>query len=123
MKVHGVEFSDHDVVNPDDYDAYKDNRVWVFHDHGSVLGVVIMPDMSDAFDELADSGKIDHLIVSDEEMGDYELDEEGRLEDERVGHLGNAGEPFDVESVGVYELAEPKFSLTALLERQERDGG
>jgi len=112
----GIKFTDDDVVNIDDFDAYNGNRVWIFHDHGSVIGVVIMPDLQDALDELADSGKLDHLGVKQELVTFDEKDQCYRGPDgEDLSLLGNAGEPFDIDCLGIYELPMPKMSLVALL--------
>ncbi len=120
MEIHGIKFSDDDVVNPDDFNAWNKPRVFVFHDHGFVLGVVIQPNLQDAFDELADSGNIDHLMASEgvlvfDESMQCDIGPDG----EQLTRLGNASEPFDVETVNFIELPEPKFSLVALLEAEQ----
>lgn len=124
MEIHGIKFTDDDVVNPDDFGAWNKPRVFIFHDHGFVLGVVIQPNLQDAFDELADSGKIDHLMLGDEvvtfdEANQCDIGPDG----EQLTRLGNAGETFDVETVGFIEVEEPAFSLVGLLEVAQRNNG
>lgn len=123
-KVHGCEisFSDSDVVNPTEY-AYMVNdegklshpygmRPWLLHDHGFTLAVVFATCKGDAIDEAVDAGKLDRFKVADEDLSDYGDTEEER--DERLSYLGNASEPFDIESLGVVELTNPPFSMVAL---------
>jgi len=108
------QFSDSDVVNPDDYipkGEYNPHNVrpWLLHHEGLSLAIVFAECLQDALDEAADAGKLDRFQVAEEDMGDYGDDEEG------ITRLGNASEPFDIESVGVLELPNPPFSFCALL--------
>ena len=108
-----IKFSDSDVVNPDDYIAegqYNPHRVrpWLLHDHGFVLAVVIADCLQDALDIAVDESKLDCFQVSEKDMADYGPDEEG------ITRLGNAGEAFDIESLGAIELPNPPFSFVAL---------
>jgi hypothetical protein len=103
--------ADEDFVNPEEFASYAYDRkkpsVFLFHDHGAVLAVVVADDLQDALDIAADEDKLDRFQVQGEELKDYE-DEEG------LSFLGNAGEPFDIESLGVEQLPFPPFSPVAL---------
>ena len=79
----------------------------MLHDHGFVLAVVFADCLQDALDIAVDNDKLDRFQVTDNEMSDYP-DEEG------LSFLGNASEPFDIESLGAIELPNPKFSFVAL---------
>lgn len=102
---HDLRFSDSDVINPDDWipaNEYNPHQVrpFLFLDHGFTAGVAFADCLQDAFDTLADSGKIDGMKIGPAEMSDYP-------EGEGISYLGNASEPFDVESLTVVELPNP----------------
>ena len=110
-----ITFTDRDVVNPDDFIPQNESNPhhihpFLFHDHGFAVGVVFAEHLQDALDILADSGKIDGVRIADSELDDYGPEEEG------ISFLGNAGEPFDVDSLGVLELPNPPFSFCALFQ-------
>lgn len=115
-----IGFADGDVVNADAFipdGTYNPHgvRPWLLHDHGVCLAVVFADCLQDALDEAADAGKLDRYQVSEKEMGDYEPDGGG------LCYLGNAGEPFDIESLGVVELPNPKFSFVALFNAHQQE--
>ena len=121
----GIRFTDADVVNPRDYTAegdYNPHRVrpWLLHDHGFVLAVVFASCEQDALDEAVDAGKLDRYMLdaSDpqtrQDYGNSQPDGSWDWHD-GVSFLGNAGEPFDIESLGMVELPTPPFSFCALL--------
>jgi hypothetical protein len=106
--------SDNDVVNPTDYiPKWVFNpyyvRPWLLHDHGFPVAIVFASCPQDALDAAADVGKLDGFRVIGAKLADYGDDEEG------ITLLGNASEPFDIESVGVLELPNPPLSFCALL--------
>lgn len=106
----GVRFTDADVVNPDEYDPDPRRRAgacvpWLLHDHGFALCVVFASCEQDALDEAVDHDKLDRYLVTD--WADYPK-EEGLM------FLGNASEPFDIESLAIVRLPNPPFSFVAL---------
>ncbi len=109
-----IKFADADIVNAGEFIAANDSynprhiRPWLFHDHGFTIGVVFAGSLQDALDELADSGRLDRFAIAESDLADYGPEEEG------IDHLGNAGEPFDIESLGYVELPNPAFSFVAL---------
>jgi hypothetical protein len=108
----GVRFSDQDIVNQEDFipqGEYNPHNVhgFLLHDHGICLAVIFADNVGDALDIAADEGKLEHFRVTEEDLGDYE-DEEG------LSFLGNAGEPFDIESIGYLDLPNPQFSFCKL---------
>jgi len=112
-KIDGYEFkfSDSDVANPDDWipaGEYNPHNVhpFLFHDHGFTVAVVFAGNLQDALDTLADENKIDGFQIAPEDLKDYP-DEEG------ITFLGNASEPFDIESLGVVEMPNPARSFAA----------
>jgi len=110
-----ITFTDNDVVNPTDFIAKGDYnphkvRPFLIHDHGFVLAITFADCLSDALDAAVDAGKLDAFKVSDDDLAEYGPDEDG------IARLGNAGEPFDVETLGVEELPTPPFSFVALFE-------
>lgn len=112
-KIDGYEFtfSDKDVANPDDWipaGEYNPHNVhpFLFHDHGFTVAVVFAGNLQDALDTLVDENKIDGFQIAPEDLKDYP-DEEG------ITYLGNASEPFDIESLGVVEMPNPARSFAA----------
>ena len=124
-EVHGVKFSDKDVINGENFDpqgTYNPHGIhpFLFHNEGFVLGVVFASSLQDAFDELVDANKIDHFQISEEEMKDYP-DRENGDPDDRITFLGNASEPFDIEGIDVIELRNPPFSFVAQFKAYQED--
>ena len=76
-----------------------------------MLAVVFADCLQDALDIAADNGKLDRFRVTEEDAADYP-------DDEGLTFLGNASEAFDIESRGVEELPNPRFSFVALLSAQ-----
>lgn len=112
-KFNEITFTDNDVVNPDDYIASGHSnphriRPWLLHDHGFTVAVVFADCLQDALDAAVDAGKLDAFQVSEDDLAEYGSDEDG------ISRLGNAGEPFDIEALGVEELPTPPFSFVAL---------
>ena len=112
-EIHGITFDDFDVVEPDEYiPAGEYNpynvRPWLLHDHGFPLAVVFASCLQDALDAAVDADKLDRFMVTD---ADYEA----QGDDNPLAYLGNACEPFDIESIGFVELSNPPLSFCALL--------
>lgn len=112
----GIKFSDDDVVNLDDciwkgeYNPHN-VRPWLLHDHGFILAIVFADCLQDALDEAVDNDKLDSFQVTEEDLKDYDEDS--------LAHLGNAGEPFDLEGVGAFELPTPTLSFCGLFQLEE----
>jgi hypothetical protein len=109
----GISFSDEDVVNVDDWipeGDYNPHRVrpWLLHDHGYTVAVAFGSCEGDAIDSAVDAGKLDRFQITGADQADYEDD------DERIAYLGNAGEPFDIESLGIIELDNPRMSFAVV---------
>lgn len=141
-KYREIAFSDQDVVNPEDFipanDSYNPHRVrpWLIHEQGFTLAVVFASTEQDALDIAVDNHKLDDFLVdlTDKyERGDYLTSDFSKrafgeeevpefIDSEGVKYwwkiepafLGNASEPFDIESVGMIELPTPTFSFVAL---------
>jgi hypothetical protein len=111
-EIQGVKFTDADIANPDDFipaGGYNPHNIHPFllHDHGFTVAVVFASHLQDALDIAVDENKLDRYLIAEADLGDYP-------NDEGISHLGNAGEPFDIESLGVIEFTNPKFSFVAL---------
>lgn len=141
-KYNEIAFTDADVVNPDDFIPLGESnphkvRPWLFHDHGFVIAVVFADCLQDALDIAADAGKLDRFQIDPKNPLDREdylikdvptpgfypdipafIDEEGGKwfwkEGYEPTYLGNAGEPFDIESLGMEELPNVPFSFVTL---------
>jgi hypothetical protein len=112
-----IKIGDEDVVNPDALSMMrKGYKAHIFHDHGVCLAVVIQEYdgycCADALDEAIDSGKLDRFKITEAERADYEVNGEWN---DRVSFLGNAGEPFDIESLGMFDISIPAVPLCTLL--------
>lgn len=106
-----ISFSDADVVNPDNWIAKGESnphnvRPWLLHDHGFALAVVFADCLQDALDEAVDANKLDAFKIDPSNMADYP-------HEEGISFLGNASEPFDIESVEFVELPNVVRSFAA----------
>jgi hypothetical protein len=113
MGIYDLSFTDADVVEPREFIPAGEfnphnSRPWYVHNAGFCLGVTFASCESDALDILADNGKLDTFKVEEADMADYGDEEEG------ITRLGNAGEPFDIESVDIFALPAPAFSFAAM---------
>lgn len=109
---HDFTFDDSDVANPDDWiPAGESNphnvRPFLFHDHGFTVCVVFADCLQDALDTAVDENRMDRYLIGESDLADYGAD------GERITYLGNASEPFDIESLGVVELPNPPRSFAA----------
>lgn len=115
-KYEEITFSDHDVVNPDDYFmnvGCGDYKPYLIHDHGFTLAIVFALCEQDALDIAADEGRLDSFKIDEEELQkDYEPECKG------VTFLGNTGEPYDIQTLGMIELPNPKFSFCAIFNKE-----
>ncbi len=124
-KFQEITFTDADVCNPDDWipaGEYNPHNVrpWLLHDHGFVICIVFADCLQDALDEAVDQNKMDRYLIEEERntpgtkglpASDYPT--LGTDEEEGITRLGNASEPFDIESLGVIELPNPPRSFVA----------
>lgn len=141
-KFREIQFSDANVVNKEDFipeGEYNPHRVrpWLLHDHGFVLAIVFASSLQDALDTAVDEGVLDRYEIdptNEKEREDYMvkdvvppgsdpncpdfMDKDGGKwwwqEGKEPAYLGNAGEPFDIESLQYEELPNPPFSFVAL---------
>jgi hypothetical protein len=102
------QFSDTDIVNPDDcIPAGESNphnvHAFVLHDAGFVQAVVFADCLQDAIDEAVDAKKLEQFAIGDNEMADY-TDDDGRL-----SYLGNYGRAFDIETLDAFEIPASKW--------------
>lgn len=109
-------FDDTDVVNAEDY-RHFDGRAFLLHDAGFTVAVVFASCLQDAIDEAVDDNRLDRFKVAPEELADYGDTEEER--DEQLSYLGNASEPFDIESLGAIKLPVVPFSFAALIQAND----
>lgn len=123
------QFSDSDIVNPDDFIAqgeYNPHNVHPFllHDSGFPVAVVFADCLQDALDIACDENKLDRYLIPEPSntpgsnensplcADDYPT--LGTQNEEGITRLGNASEPFDIDTLGVVELRNPPFSFCAL---------
>lgn len=128
-KFREIKFTDADILNVEDFipkGEYNPHKVlpWLIHDHGFTIAVVFASCLQDALDICADAGKldafrVDHSILSREENGQIIPGEYGP-NDDGIAFLGNASEPFDIESLGCEELPIPAFSFCALWDTDQK---
>lgn len=116
----GFKFSDTDVVNPGDWIPHGEYnphnvRPFLLHDHGFVIAIVFADCLQDALDEAVDADKMDRYLIGESDRADYGWTEENGFPDDAdsVTYLGNASEPFDIDSLGAVELPNPVASFCA----------
>jgi hypothetical protein len=131
----GFSFDDSDVVNVDEiWD--RNMKPFLFHNNGSTICVVFGRNLQDAFDEAVDANKFDRWQIKPGE-GDWldymtaDVSEMASGFDATCPEytspdgvpywwkveptfMGNASEPFDIETIGVVELKMPPLSFAAL---------
>lgn len=122
-----AQFSSNDYINPESWT--RDSRMptaFVVLNAGYVLGIVF-PEYygyseQDALDEMADRGKLDAYQVSESELADYQtgVSDEGYPEYEGLIHLGNASEPFDLESLDIWRVRMSEFEQDSALMTADR---
>lgn len=120
-----LQFSDSDVVNPEDYDDDKGGPTPFFlHDAGFCLAVCFADCLQDAIDIAVDGDKLERFAVDFSENDpladwrDYGETPDEATENDRISWLGNCCLPYDIETVGAIELTTPAFSLAALFNAQ-----
>lgn len=106
-----IKFSFSDVANPDEWNPPGGHstygiKPYLFHNHGTTLCVVFARGEQSALDEAVNEGRLDHLQIAPDNMGDYF--QTGEDEWEGVARLGNASEPFDISTLGMIELPNPE---------------
>lgn len=116
IKVNGYDFkiTDEDFIEGDGFipkGEFNPHNVrpWMLHDSGFILCIVFAGNAQDAIDYAVDADKLDRYLVSEADLTDYGDEEEG------ITRLGNAGEPFDIESLGIIELINYPMSHVALM--------
>ena len=107
-----ITFSDSDIANPDEWIAEGEFnphnvRPFLLHDHGFIVAVVFASHLGDALDIAVDENKMERYLIAESDLKDYGDDGEG------IAYLGNAGEPHDIESLGVIDLPNCKRSFCA----------
>lgn len=134
-------FTDADVCNPDNFvpdGDYNPHNIhpWLLHDHGFTVAIVFASNLQDAIDEAVDEDKMDRYAIGDVDLLDYHDDDcaskvrvpgTGNIaaaactcDTPGVSYLGNAGEPFDIETLGFVELQNPPASWAAQFEAHQK---
>jgi len=133
-----LSFTDEDVVDLSDinyageYNPHN-QMMWLLHDHGFTLCVVMASSLQNALDIAVDNDKLDRFQIDPEDSSDRKVylttNEAGQdpdspeyVDDEGVKYwwsgepafLGNASEPFDIESIGFVSFDLPKRSVVSL---------
>lgn len=140
-----IRFTDADIVDIDDVETEDDspyryrqnNKMFLFHDHGFTIAVVMASNLQDALDAVVDADKLDRYLIDPSDASDrndymttdvskmasgYDADCPEYVEEDGTKwwwendptFLGNASEPFDIESVEYITFPLPKLSITAL---------
>ncbi len=131
-----IRYDAEDFVNPGSFRDHRRNfsKAWMIHVQGTVLAIVFAEYDAycdqDALDEAADSGKLDGLMVKEEDLKDYETgnfsdDKDapngiGWPEYEGIINLGNASEPFDSQSLDIFVVSAELFAEDPALMTPDR---
>lgn len=114
IKTDNFEFrlSDDDIINPDEIsyqgDSYATN-LFVLHDHGFTICAVWARNLQDAIDHAVDADKLDRYLIDPSDYADYGVE----TDNPTCAFLGNASEPFDIDTLGYVEIAPPRRSNCA----------
>jgi hypothetical protein len=117
-----IQFSDSDIVNPDEYDTARPSadgkpsrygmKLYLLHDHGFVIALAFAHCESDALDEMVDAGKLDSFQVREDEHPPESPEWDNYV------CAGNASEFFDLSGLDCNSLIEvpiPPLSICALV--------
>lgn len=127
--IHRANFDHHYTadcfINADSYDSSRRGpaqQAWCIMNGGYIVAIVFAEYYSygeqDALDEAADRDKLDFLLISQDELADYETGEksdEGYPEYEGIAYLGNASEPFDQENLDMFQVQADLFALDPVI--------
>lgn len=111
-----IKLCDEDIINPDEID-YGDtkgrgrNSLFILHDHGYVVCAVWSSCLQEAIDEAVNNDKMDRYLIDESDYDDYGVN----TDEPTCSFLGNAGEPFDIDTLGYVELSAPLRSNCAEL--------
>ncbi len=106
----GMSFDEKDVVGIEDWEEGNPNfeQPFLIHTHGSTICIVFARCEGDAIDIAVDENKLDAFQITEEQLKeDYGDDEDN------ISFCGNASEMFDLDTIGVVKLLNPKLSFTA----------
>lgn len=92
-----------DVVLPGDTNPHKVG-LWLIEGVYGPVAAVWASNEQDALDEAVDSDLMDAYLLSDEDAADRTKGS-GDETEENFARLGNAGEPFDLDDVGMRRLS------------------
>ena len=120
-----IQFDNSDVVNPDDFipaGSFNPHNIHpiLIHDHGFTVAIIFAEHLQDALDIAVDNGKLDAFLIEEKDYGDYILGPD-QTEESTCTFLGNASEPFDIDTIGSLDLPNPKFSFTALFNEAQKE--
>ena len=110
-EIKGFKVTSEMIVNPYDYTPTgKFNphsvRPWLIHNEYGPLCVVFASCEQDALDEAVDNDRLDSCLIPEADYADYGV----WTDNDRSAHLGNAGEPFDLDYIGMVELPNSAFA-------------
>lgn len=121
------QFSDKDICqNPGDME-FSDSKYhslgepykyFFIHEYGFCVAMVCATNLQDALDIAVDNDKLDSFLIGEKDYKDYDV----RGNNPTCTFLGNAGEPFDIDSLQVIELPIPKFSLAGIFTAHFEEG-
>lgn len=118
------------VMESEHYDIYegvkamrggipdKTVRCFAIHNEYGCVAVVFARNEQDAMDDAADAGKLGRALIAEADrcriMYAGAGESEDTYEDETITYLGNAGEPYLLDNIGLMEIPIPSFSLSGL---------
>lgn len=106
-KYQEIKFTDEDVVNAQDFGHYALGGVYLIHDHGFTVAVVIAGDEEEALDIAADRGKLSAFKVSVD------------VADESCFQCRGDGSFYDVGSLDIIQLPPIEVSVCALFNNSQ----
>ena len=96
-----------------EYNPYK-TRLWLIHNEYGYIAAVWADNEQDALDTAVDNGLLDSCLLSEEDLKDFDEDD--------ICYLGNAGEPFDLQYIGMESLSTSSIPVSTLLKFAEARG-
>ena len=102
-----------DVTFDGEHNPYN-TRLWLIHNEYGYIAAVWGNCAQDVLDTAVDADLLDSCMISEENLKDFSEDD--------ISYLGNAGEPFDLQYIGMEEVKTMAMPVQTLLKFAEARG-
>jgi len=89
-------------------------QLWLIHNEYGYIAAVWAENEQDALDTAVDADLLDSCMISEEDLKDFAEDD--------ICFLGNAGEPFDLQYIGMEKVKTSAMPVSTMLKFAEARG-